>query len=263
MNRIPVLHRTVLRKATVLASCAGQRSGHEFGPILQMLDAQHRCGFWEESSYDLQETNVDPRDIGRGYRDPGEFRRALRQLWGSTDDIEKGFSLVRRMSERCAALESLPSLVEQQNRDLQSLFEKLYQLENVHDINDTLEKIWTVWKNHPDEEVQKDFRKALESLKEMDVSQARKILDKVIALDPNYAEAFNQRAMIYYMGGKHTEAMRDLMAALDLEPRHIVALSGLAKIQRELAQPEEKETLKKILELCPNDSNVRNRMAEL
>eukprot|EP00397_Hematodinium_sp_SG-2012_P015327 GEMP01015605.1.p1 GENE.GEMP01015605.1~~GEMP01015605.1.p1 ORF type:complete len:260 (+),score=69.05 GEMP01015605.1:24-803(+) len=259
MEVVQALHRTLARKANVVAAHAGSRSPLEFGQLVEMIRV-HGSSNNSVSVHEQESTRLG----GERVSNRSDFRRALRALWGTRDDVEIGFAVLRHMSERIDALEILPCHYEQQNKDLEDLFEQLQQVDNARDINDTLQKIWAVWKNHPDEEIREDFKKASENLKAKNVSEAQKNLDNVIRLDPNYAEAFNQRAMILYMNGMNTEAMQDLHAALLLEPRHIVALSGLAKIHREqLNFPEEKETLKKILELCPNDDVVKNRIKEL
>lgn len=53
-------------------------------------------------------------------------------------------------------------------------------------------------------------------------------LSALIDLEPDFAEAWNARATAHYLQDDFWSAMGDLQRALELEPRHFGALSGLA-----------------------------------
>ena len=56
----------------------------------------------------------------------------------------------------------------------------------------------------------------------------------MIDLDPNWAEACNKRATVFYLIGKYEDSIKDIEKVLRLEPRHFGALSGLGLNQLEL-----------------------------
>jgi tetratricopeptide (TPR) repeat protein len=62
---------------------------------------------------------------------------------------------------------------------------------------------------------------------------ALSILDKVIEVHPNYAEAWNKRATVYFLIGRYNDSIKDIEKVLELEPRHFGALSGLGMIKRQ------------------------------
>ena len=64
-----------------------------------------------------------------------------------------------------------------------------------------------------------------------DFNGALKTLNKVIKLDPSYAEAWNQRATVYFRQEKFEESLIDIAEVLELEPRHSGALAGRAVIR--------------------------------
>lgn len=57
-------------------------------------------------------------------------------------------------------------------------------------------------------------------------------LNEAIALDPDYAEAWNRRATVYFLRKDYAHAMVDINRTLELEPRHYGALNGMAAILR-------------------------------
>lgn len=59
---------------------------------------------------------------------------------------------------------------------------------------------------------------------------AEQLLDKIIALEPGWAEAWNKRATVRYLDDDDAGAMEDISHALALEPHHFGALSGMGFI---------------------------------
>lgn len=63
-------------------------------------------------------------------------------------------------------------------------------------------------------------------------TSALDFLNEAIAIDPDYAEAWNRRATVYYLRNDYAHAMYDINRTLELEPRHYGALTGMAEILR-------------------------------
>src|SRR5215470_12245581 len=68
--------------------------------------------------------------------------------------------------------------------------------------------------------------------KEHDV--ALKLLNAIIDLKPEFVEAWNRRATIYFNNKDYISAIADIHEVLMREPRHFGALSGLGTIMQEL-----------------------------
>ena len=90
--------------------------------------------------------------------------------------------------------------------------------------------IWQHWMAQPNEKIQKLVKEAMEARRWYDFAKARKILNKVVTLAPDYAEGWNQRAFILFLQEKFDESLSDLERAIELEPRHFGALAGQARI---------------------------------
>ncbi len=67
-----------------------------------------------------------------------------------------------------------------------------------------------------------------------DYDLAIKLLNAIIDIKPDYVEAWNRRATIYFTKKDFTGALADISEVLKREPRHFGALSGLGMIMQEL-----------------------------
>jgi tetratricopeptide (TPR) repeat protein len=63
---------------------------------------------------------------------------------------------------------------------------------------------------------------------------AIRLLDAIIELKPNYVEAWNRRATVFFLKKDYGDALADLAKVLTLEPRHFGALTGLGAIMQDL-----------------------------
>lgn len=69
-----------------------------------------------------------------------------------------------------------------------------------------------------------------------DPALAIELLDRAIMLRPQWAEGWNNRAMVFFTLDDHTRAMADLVEVLRLEPRHYQAMMGLGAIMQNRGQ---------------------------
>ncbi len=89
------------------------------------------------------------------------------------------------------------------------------------------------------------------------------ILDQVILVKPDFAEAWNKRATVYYMLNDYSASLSDIRETLALEPRHFGALSGLGTILQALDRKADAvRVYKRALEIDPR-LDVKNTLKEL
>ena len=95
-----------------------------------------------------------------------------------------------------------------------------------------------------------------------DIAETRLAL--ILRSRPDWAEAWNKRATLYYLQGRDDESVAAIGRTLALEPRHFGALCGLGEILRGL---DEKEAallaFRRALRLHPQLSGINASLVEL
>lgn len=89
-------------------------------------------------------------------------------------------------------------------------------------------QMWQVWDDAPDEPSQHMLNEGMRARSGYDFVGALEHLNKLVSYCPFYAEGYNQRAFVNYLRGDYEAALVDLDQTLEINPRHIGALSGRA-----------------------------------
>jgi tetratricopeptide (TPR) repeat protein len=98
------------------------------------------------------------------------------------------------------------------------------------------QKIWAIWTQPTDPVLAGRMNEVLAARGMGDPVEAIALLDKLIDDYPGYAEAWNQRATMYYALGNFEASIADCAKVLELEPRHFGALSGRAIMYLQLGK---------------------------
>jgi tetratricopeptide (TPR) repeat protein len=90
------------------------------------------------------------------------------------------------------------------------------------------------------------------------------LLNQVVASYPDFTEAWNKRATLYFKLGRYDESLADIDRVLALEPRHFGALAGRGMI---LAQQKKYAAalaaLREALAINPQMSGVRDAITQI
>lgn len=127
----------------------------------------------------------------------------------------------------------------QQAAELDGLFAQLRASKNATSARVIVERIWECWVHHDDPDIRALMDQGLRDIERRRYDQALKAFDEILERDPDFAEAWNKRATVRYLGGHYAGSVRDIKRVLALEPRHFGALSGRGLVYLEL----EKEAL--------------------
>jgi len=93
---------------------------------------------------------------------------------------------------------------------------------------------------------------------------ALQILNGVLEQAPDYAEAWNRRAYLYYKVRDYRAALGDLRRTLALDPKHYKALSGLGTILRESGDDAAAlEVYERLMDINPFAQGAKDAYDEL
>jgi tetratricopeptide (TPR) repeat protein len=108
------------------------------------------------------------------------------------------------------------------------------------------------------------LQQASRAMKDGAPAESLKILDRLIGAYPDFAEAWNVRATLYYRMKRDDAALKDIEKVLDLEPRHFGALAGKGMIlQRQKKYSAALEAFQQALAINPGLEAVKDSIKEL
>jgi tetratricopeptide (TPR) repeat protein len=118
-------------------------------------------------------------------------------------------------------------------------------------------RIWAIWLQTPSDTAALLMMRAKAAMDAQQTDVALKLLDAVIKLRPDYTEAWNRRATLYYLQNDYTRAMADIAQVLMREPRHFGALAGLGMIMQDLGDDKRAlDAFRKALAINPHLEKV-------
>ncbi|MEG4396526.1 tetratricopeptide repeat protein [Microcoleus sp. BROC3] len=88
-------------------------------------------------------------------------------------------------------------------------------------------ELWRTWFNQKGEYGMQILRRSQVLLDAGDVSRALDLLTQLISEAPDFAEAWNRRAVLHYTQGNYKKSIQDCETVLKLNPVHFGALHGL------------------------------------
>jgi Tfp pilus assembly protein PilF len=115
-------------------------------------------------------------------------------------------------------------------RRLDALFVDLARAPGPVEASRIEDQIWAVWMSHEDASAEEGLERATRAIAAGDHAEAEAVLDELVATHPEYAEAWNKRATLYFRLGRDAESVPDIQRTLELEPRHFGALCGFGQI---------------------------------
>ena len=119
------------------------------------------------------------------------------------------------------------------------------------------DRIWALWMISGSDTCNLLMARVKAASDEKDYDLAVKLLDAVIALKPDYIEAWNRRATIYYLMKDYGHSVADIREVLLREPRHFGALSGLGLILQEIGDDKHAlEAYRRALAIDPHLEHI-------
>ncbi|HTO27033.1 MAG TPA: tetratricopeptide repeat protein [Devosia sp.] len=122
---------------------------------------------------------------------------------------------------------------EREQAALDALFEQLRNAPDPATAQGITDQIWIYWTTPADPILAARMQEVLALRINADFPAVIALLNDIVADYPTYAEAWNQRATIYYLLRNFEQSMADIEKVLELEPRHFGALVGRAVMYKE------------------------------
>lgn len=157
-----------------------------------------------------------------------------------------------------------PASAGQNDARLNVLFERLQKTQDENEAKALQKAIWSIWARSDDATVNRLMQRGIAAMNAGDNALALAAFNRVIEIRPDFAEAYDKRATLYFLTRRFDAAVRDIAKTLELEPRHFGALTGLALIN--VAMGRDKAAIRAIeraLELNPHIQGAAARLEEL
>jgi tetratricopeptide (TPR) repeat protein len=157
--------------------------------------------------------------------------------WLDRSRIVLALSLLGPLSAIAPALPAVAQ-TEREAAALDALFDELRTAPDPAAAQLITDQIWIYWTTPADPKLAASMQDVLALRMNADFPAVIALLDDIIAEYPDYAEAWNQRATIYFLLRDFDQSMADIEKVLELEPRHFGALAGRAVMYKELGQDD-------------------------
>ena len=128
------------------------------------------------------------------------------------------------------ALEPKPPMAVARRHTLDDLYTKLAEAKDEDESKGLASLIAAIWMRSGSDTADLLMTRAQKAIGDRKYALAVRMLDHVVELQPEWAEAWNKRATARYLDGDLDGSMADVDRVLKLEPKNFAALGGMAMI---------------------------------
>jgi tetratricopeptide (TPR) repeat protein len=124
--------------------------------------------------------------------------------------------------------------------------------------------MWSVWFRLGSNEANHELARGTQDLNAKNFDDAVEHFSKSIELDPSFAEAYNQRAIVHYLCERYAESAADCHAAVKRMPCHFGAWAGMGHCYVHLGKLDDAlRSYERALEINPHMECVRQTVEEI
>ena len=121
---------------------------------------------------------------------------------------------------------------DQNDPRLPKLFESLKNATDAKTAQVAASDIWRIWSEKPDDKrLAELLRQGVDQMNAGRLHEAEKLFTSLIAAAPEFAEAWNKRATVYFLMGAYDLSKKDIAQTIAREPQHFGAWSGLGLVE--------------------------------
>lgn len=150
-----------------------------------------------------------------------------------------------------------------QTTALDTLFSELQNPEN-EDWKGSEQKIWREWSKSGSAAMDHLLQRGIRAMKNDKLRIAIAHFSAAIDHAPDFAEAWNKRATVFYMMEEYGLSMADIRQTLALNPRHFGAMAGLGTILEGLERPKDAlMAYERAFEVHPHQEGIKEAIERL
>lgn len=124
--------------------------------------------------------------------------------------------------------------------------------------------LWSIWLRSGTPDANQEVCRGSRALQHMEIDRAIEHFDRAIQLDPDFAEAYNQRALAHYLAERWEQSIQDCHQALSRMPGHFGAWSGMGHCHAHLERyADAVDCYEKALAINPHLSCIAETIQEL
>ena len=169
------------------------------------------------------------------------------------------------LEHNAAAVKILPQAPRANRpRNLDFLFGALQAAPDDETAKAIEQRIWALWVVSRSDTANLLMLRVRAALEGKDSDLAIKLLDGIVKIKPDYIEAWNRRATLYYLKKDYGRALADIREVLKREPRHFGALSGLGLILQDIGDDKQAlEVYRRALAVHPRIQRIPDLVKKL
>ena len=121
--------------------------------------------------------------------------------------------------------------------------------------------LWQIWSRSGDAAIDRLYAVGIHQMEEGDLTDAIATFTEIIERKPDFAEAWNKRATLYFLLGELKKSLADCDEVMKRNPYHFGALAGYSQIYIRLEYYDRAlDYARRALEVNPNMEGVRRNL---
>lgn len=173
-----------------------------------------------------------------------------------------GKALIGGLVAFCFSVGGSLCLADQKDMRLPALFGALRDAPSPEEAEVLESRIWAIWLEANDPAIDKLMEEGSAAMSAQQYGTAMAKFNAIIEQRPDFAEGWNKRATLFYLMGDYEHSLADIDHTLELEPRHIGALSGLGLVNMQMEREEAAaDAFERVLNIDPQSVSARNNLA--
>ena len=149
-------------------------------------------------------------------------------------------------------------------RNIDFLFDALKAAPDAEIAKQVENRIWAIWLASGSDTADLLMSRVKAAIEGKDARLAIQLLGSIIEIKPDYIEAWNRRATLFFALKDYGRAMADIQEVLNREPRHFGALAGLGMILEEVGENKQAlDAYRKALAVNPHMQKIPEQVKGL